>query len=104
MQDTRIAEIKKAVTTFDQENPDSMFALKSSELLALIGRLETPALKLSVCTYQNDNFDVMIIDGQSGEEIILSGTQQVSPEDFEILSRLAPACVWTSYVEKGHFK
>jgi hypothetical protein len=57
-------------------------------------------LKISVCTYNDGQFDVMIRDGDTGEELILSGNQKVDEESFELISKLAPACVWTSYESK----
>lgn len=56
-----------------------------------------PDLKISVCTYTNHNFEVMLIDPETGHEVMLSGSQELSIEDFDTLDKLAPACVWSSY-------
>lgn len=56
-----------------------------------------PDLKISVCTYQSNDFEVMLIDPETGHEVMLSGSQELSVEDFDTLNKLAPACVWSSY-------
>lgn len=56
-------------------------------------------MKISVCPYVNGDFEVMIIDDETGYEVCLSGSQEISSEDLDILTKLAPACVWTSYRE-----
>lgn len=53
-------------------------------------------MKISVCTYQSGDFDVMIKDA-SGNEVCLSGHQEITEEEFEVVNRLAPACVFTKY-------
>ena len=54
-------------------------------------------IELSICTYENGEFDVMLRDTATGEEVTLSGVKHLSPEEFELTLRIAPACVWTSY-------
>jgi hypothetical protein len=54
-------------------------------------------LEMSICTYENGEFDVMLRDTATGEEIELSGFKRLSPEQFKLIDRIAPACVWTSY-------
>lgn len=54
-------------------------------------------MNISVCTYQNSDFDVIMIDKDTGEEVTLSGTQKLSDEEFALLNKLAPACVFTTY-------
>jgi hypothetical protein len=54
-------------------------------------------LTISVCTYQNGQFDVILRDKAAGKEITFSGERKVSSEDHEFLNRIAPACVWTDY-------
>lgn len=53
-------------------------------------------MSISVCTYQGGDFDVMIKDGVGGY-VCLSGKNNLTKEEFEILDRLAPACVFTKY-------
>lgn len=54
-------------------------------------------MKISVCTFQNGAFDVIIKD-ENDREVTLSGHQKLSEEDFEIVNALAPACSFTRYV------
>lgn len=54
-------------------------------------------MKISVCTYTNGKFEVMLVGDDTGHEVMLSGSQELSQEDFDTLNKLAPACVWTSY-------
>jgi hypothetical protein len=54
-------------------------------------------LEISICTYENGEFDVMLQDPASGEGIELSGFKRLSPEQSKFIDRIAPACVWTSY-------
>lgn len=53
-------------------------------------------MKISVCPFVDGTFDVIIIDGD-GREVTLSGQQKLSEEEFDIVNRLAPACVFTTY-------
>ena len=55
------------------------------------------SMKVSVCTYMDHKFEVMLIDGDTGYEVMLEGTQELSVEDFDTINKLAPACVWTEY-------
>lgn len=57
-------------------------------------------LKISVCTYNDGQFDVMIKDGETHQELVFSGNQKVDEEGLELLNKLVPACVWTSYESK----
>lgn len=54
-------------------------------------------MKISVCTYKSGDFEVILKD-EDDNEITLSGNQKLSPEEFELVNRLAPACVFTRYV------
>lgn len=56
-------------------------------------------IKLSVCTFENGDFDVIIIDAETHEEVTLSGNQKLNEDDSEIVNKLAPACVYTTYKE-----
>ena len=53
-------------------------------------------MKMSICTYQDGSFEVMIKNDE-GEEVMLCGEQKLTPEEFEIVDKIAPACVWTKY-------
>ncbi len=57
-------------------------------------------ITISVCTYQNSDFDVIIKDPDTDEEVTLSGVQKISDEEHKILTKLAPACVFTTYERK----
>jgi len=64
----------------------------------------TPRLKISVCTFQGGDFDVMLIDKETGEEVCFSGNQKITDEQLDIVNRLAPACVWTTYYPSEQYK
>lgn len=51
---------------------------------------------ISICTYQSGDFEVILKDGK-GNEVTLSGNQKLTPEEFEMINELAPACVFTQY-------
>lgn len=53
-------------------------------------------MKISVCTYQSGDFDVIIKD-ENDREVTLSGCQKLTDEEFELVNALAPACVFTRY-------
>ena len=54
-------------------------------------------LKISVCPFQNGDFDVTLIDADTGEQVTLSGNQKLSDADFAVIEKLAPPCVYTTY-------
>jgi hypothetical protein len=54
---------------------------------------------ISVCTYQSGDFEVILQDGR-GNEVMLSGNQKLTPEEFEVINELAPACVFTKYIRE----
>ena len=54
-------------------------------------------IELSVCTYASGDFDVMIVDKASGKELTFSGNCKLSADEFELVGKIAPACVWTEY-------
>lgn len=54
-------------------------------------------ITLSVCAFQNGGFDVIIQDPTTGEEVTLSGEQKLDDQQFAMIDRLAPACVFTTY-------
>lgn len=60
---------------------------------------EKQQMQISVCTYQGGDWEVIIVDKKTGEEVLFSGHGNLSDTDFEIVNRLAPACVWTTYEE-----
>ena len=63
-----------------------------------------PRLTISVCTYQSGDFDLMLIDKETGEEVCFSGNQKITDEQLDIVERLAPACVWTTYYPSEQYK
>ena len=63
-----------------------------------------PRLTISVCTYQSGDFDVMLIDEETKEEVCFSGNQKITDEQLDIVNRLAPACVWTTYYPSEQYK
>lgn len=54
-------------------------------------------LKLSMCTFQNGEFALYIIDPNTNEEIEITGTRKFNEQEFEFFERHMPACVFTSY-------
>lgn len=54
-------------------------------------------LSISVCTFKNSEFDVILRDPDTGLEVTLSGIQKLSDSDFEFINEIAPACVFTKY-------
>lgn len=54
-------------------------------------------VSISVCTYQNGDFDVIIEDPDTGREVTLSGIQKMDDHDLLLLNDVAPACVMTTY-------
>jgi len=56
-------------------------------------------MKISVCTYSSGDFEVIIKD-ENDREVTLSGNQKLTPEEFELVNELAPACVFTRYVRE----
>lgn len=54
-------------------------------------------ISISICTFQSGDFDVMIRDVETGHEVTLSGNQKVEGGDFEFITDIAPACVWTRW-------
>ena len=54
-------------------------------------------MKISVVPYNDGMFDVILVDVETNREVVLSGTQEISGEEFELLNKLAPSCVWTKY-------
>ena len=55
------------------------------------------SILISIVTYNNGEFDVMIEDDESHKSITLSGEQRVTDEEFEFINEIAPACVWTKW-------
>lgn len=53
-------------------------------------------MKISVCTYKNGDFEVILKD-ENDREVTLSGNQVLSAEEFGLVNDLAPACVFTRY-------
>jgi hypothetical protein len=52
---------------------------------------------MSVCTYSDGLFQVMIVDEDTGQEIHFEGNKELTDEEFEMINKVAPACVWTPY-------
>ena len=57
-------------------------------------------IAMSICTYKDGKFEVMISDQETGKEITLEGKQDISEEVFDLINKIAPACVWTRYIQK----
>lgn len=52
---------------------------------------------MSICTYEDGLFQVMVIDDETGDEIQLEGTMDLTSEEFDMVTKLFPPCVWTQY-------
>lgn len=52
-------------------------------------------LSISVCTFKDGAFDVMLRNKDF--EVTLSGVQQLDEDQFSFINKVAPACVWTKY-------
>ena len=71
----------------------------------MTARTDTPQdnrkrLLISVCTFKNGTFDVILQDRETGEEVTLSGERQFDEKEFQFLDRVAPACVFTKYIRE----
>ena len=58
------------------------------------------AIEMSVCTYNDGTFDVILRDADTKEEVTLSGKQQLTPEEQELVCDLAPPCVYSRYARE----
>lgn len=52
---------------------------------------------MSICTYNDGLFEVMIVDEETRQEIRLEGNRKLTDEEFDLIQKVAPACVWTPY-------
>ena len=53
-------------------------------------------MKISICTYEDGEFEVILKD-ENDREVTLCGNQVLSAEEFGLVNKLAPACVFTRY-------
>lgn len=56
-------------------------------------------LTMSICTYKDGLFEVILKHTETGREIVFTGNQKLSEEDFDLVQEIAPACVWTKYLK-----
>lgn len=54
-------------------------------------------IELSLCRYVNGEFDLFIVDKETRQEVAISGTRKFTEAEVEMLDRLMPGCVFTSY-------
>lgn len=52
-------------------------------------------IKMSICLYQNGEFDVFIEDADN--KLCLTGKHKLTKDDMAFANRIAPACVMTTY-------
>jgi hypothetical protein len=57
----------------------------------------TQKLTVSLCEFQDGTFELYIIDGNTREEIQIEGRRTFTDQQREMLLRLMPPCVWTTY-------
>ena len=56
-------------------------------------------IEISIVTYNDGKFDVMLQDPETFERITLSGEQTFNKEELEYAGRIAPPCVFSTYGE-----
>lgn len=61
----------------------------------------TTRMSISVCPFVGGDFDVIIRDDDTGREVTLTGQHRLMDEEFEVVNKLAPSCVFTTYVSRG---
>lgn len=54
-------------------------------------------LKISLCEFQDGTFELYLIDGDTREEIQIEGRRTFTEQQREMIARLMPGCVWTTY-------
>ena len=57
-------------------------------------------IQMSICTFQDGVFQIIIQDKDTFEEITFDGQKELTDEQFEFVNRIAPACVYTPYKEQ----
>lgn len=55
-------------------------------------------MTMSICTFNNGDFDVMFRLGD--REVTFSGNQELSDDELDLSLEIAPACVWTDFVQE----
>lgn len=54
-------------------------------------------IKLSLCEFQDGTFELYVIDPSTHEEVQINGRQSFTEKQRDILFRLMPPCVFTTY-------
>lgn len=89
-------ECTKRFQTCPMNMRTSHHPTEKGAIIAWDTRYEGNSIDLSVCTYNDGKFDVMIKDDE-GHDVVLSGEQNFNDEVIEWLLEIAPACVFTRY-------
>ncbi len=63
--------------------------------VVLRNTLQPDEINLSICPFQNGEFDVIIETKEY--EMTLSGTRKFDADELEFLDGVAPSCVYTRY-------
>ena len=53
-------------------------------------------LKISICTFANNDFEVILNDDDD-REVVLKGKQKFTEEDLEFINEFVPPCIFTRY-------
>jgi hypothetical protein len=59
--------------------------------------MATQRIRLSLCEFQDGTFELYIIDPSTREEIQIGGRRVFTDAQREMLFRLMPPCVFTTY-------
>jgi len=54
-------------------------------------------LKISMCTYQDEHFELFLEGEEYGERLTISGDRKFTEEEFQFFQKYMPACVMTKY-------
>lgn len=54
-------------------------------------------ISMSFLSYNNGDWELIIRNRETGEEVCLQKNRDISEEDFKLLGDWCPACVWTQY-------
>ena len=55
---------------------------------------------MSICYYNDGRFDVILRDKDLGDEVTLAGKQDLSTAEKALCQRIAPPCVYTSFLQE----
>lgn len=59
--------------------------------------MATQKITLSLCEFQDGTFELYIKDPSTHEEIQIEGRRVFTDAQRDMIARLMPGCVWTTY-------